>query len=402
MSAADLIPPQSLSVACYMGYFGMNPGANPIANDTDAKVWCAGQFNSYMSGAAHYLAISFGRPAIILGACFPFLLLNLLIAISRLVKIINARSVFLMISTLGQLTFMGSIAFALSDSDVNTQASDYSGMTGITIMLIFLCMAGITRFSQVITGTRRRHIFARGSCAIMLLYGCLLGALAGKEITDSPSHPTVFSKQFIGLFLVPIFVYLLGGLFCFSWNLPSAYPSRSTVASGSRTDASPFAMLKTLRIVNDSMMFTVVAICISQLAVAFILRSTVYANSVICLHVSFILFVENIFETITNAIRGRGIFAGYTSHNPSENHRGHMGHSSHIMQTDPVFRASGALPPGSPRVEPSESGIGYTSYGGGHQKENWGFDKEANTSSSALKYPPVAAPAGRRDERRGR
>ncbi|KAJ3157739.1 hypothetical protein HDU89_000117 [Geranomyces variabilis] len=355
---------------------------------------------TYTSGVAHYISTSFGRPAIILGCCFPFLLLNLVIAISRLVKILNARSVFLMISTLGQLVFVGSIAWALCDSNVDTKPSDYSGVIGITIMLIFVCVAGITRFSQVITSTRRRHLLQRGSSAIVLLYGCLLCTLAAKEVTDSTDHPTVFSQRFIGLFLVPVLIYLFGGLFCFSWNLPSAFPNRSTL-SVSRSE-SPFAMLKTLRIVNDAMMFAVAAVCVSQLSVAFVLRRTVYGTAVICLHVSMILFIENIFETITNAIRGRGIFSGYTSNHPSDNHRGHMGaHSSHIINSDPVFRTSGALP-GSPRVEPSESGVGIAAYGGGHQKENWGFEKDPGSSVSTIKYPPAAAPTRRRDEDRER
>ncbi|KAJ3180095.1 hypothetical protein HDU87_002320 [Geranomyces variabilis] len=396
MSGSDApVPSASLQAACGVGFLALNPGATPA----DAQAFCTQQFTIYGSGLAHFVSTSFGQPAIILGCCFPFLLLNLIIAISRLVKILNARSVFLMISTLGQLVFVASIAWALCDSNVDTVPSDYSGVIGITIMLIFVCVAGITRFSQVIVSTRRRHLLQRGSCAIVLAYGCLLCALAAKEVTDSLDHPTIFSKRFIGLFLVPVLIYLLGGLFCFSWNLPSAFPSRSN-PSVSRAE-SPFAMLKTLRIVNDAMMFAVAAVCVSQLSVAFVLRRTVYGTAVICLHVSIILFIENIFETITNAIRGRGIFSGYTSNNPSDNHRGHMGHSSHVINSDPVFRTSGALP-GSPRVEPSESGIGIAAYGGVHQKENWGFEKEAGSSVATVKYPPSAAPARRRDDDRER
>ncbi|KAJ3018183.1 hypothetical protein HKX48_003045 [Thoreauomyces humboldtii] len=181
-------------------------------------------------------------------------------------------------------------------------------------MEIFLTMAAVVRFAHVITKTKHRKMFQRGLCVTLLLYGCVLGVQAGREIAASVTQPTIFSRVFIGLFFVPIIVYLIGGLFCFSWNLPSKFQSSSSSAGPDQT----FTLLKTLRITNDVMMGLVIALCISELGLVFPLRTSNYNNPVVCLHVTIILFIENVFETVTNGLRGRGVFSGYTSDRPSE------------------------------------------------------------------------------------
>ncbi|KAI8912230.1 hypothetical protein DFJ77DRAFT_467401 [Powellomyces hirtus] len=303
-----LLPSDVLINACITGAIQSTGGQQA------AIAFCETELTKYATDVGRAVSVIFGGPALVLGACWPFVLVSLIIATSRLFKLVSARSVFLMIATLGDLTFVCSIAYALHSSDANFKAADQSGLVGIVIMLIFTCMAGITRFSHVITRSKYRRMFARGSCTIMLIYGVALGYQAGREIADSPVHPTIFSTFFIGLFFIPVIVYLLGGLFCFSWNLPSS-TGRSTPSGG---QAEPFAMLKTLRLVNDVMMGIVIAVCISQLGVVFPLRTTAYNNSTVCLHVSIILFIENIFETVTNALRGRNAFSGYTSDRPTE------------------------------------------------------------------------------------
>ncbi|KAI8589360.1 hypothetical protein BDZ88DRAFT_418603 [Geranomyces variabilis] len=373
-------PPANFSAACVTGYLALTKSQNAA----DGVAFCTEQFKLYTASVADTISNAFGGPALVLGACWPFLMVSLLISISRLIKIINARSVFLVISSLGNAVFVLAVAYALHSSSSNFLASDQAGLVGLVIMLIFVCMAGIVRFAHVITKTRYRNMFQRGMCAGYLLYGGFLAWQAGKEIADAPVYPTIFSQRFVFLFLVPVVVYLLGGLFCFSWNLPSA---RSTAVSSGATSGAeqPFAMLRTLRLVNDVMMGIILAVCISQLGVAFPVRKTTYNNSVVCLHVSILLFIENIFETVTNSLRGRGVFS-----QPSEL-------STFSRQHHPYQNTSAAsYPPGaggpSGKVVPEPAGGSSSKVGPAGSyigRESWAFKgQEPGYGTAGPSYPP--------------
>ncbi|KAJ3022311.1 hypothetical protein HKX48_006498 [Thoreauomyces humboldtii] len=304
-------PSQQLQTACVVGYMYQNPNGT----EADAIGFCVLQLGTYATSVASVIAAEFGGPGMVVGACWPFLAISIGVATSRMFSRFNARSVFLMMGTIGNLVFTGSIAYALHSSDADYAVSDRTGSVGLIMMIIFLCMAGITRFCHVITKTKHRQLFQRGLCSAVFLYGIALGVLVLREVANSQVHPTVFNKVFVALFFIPLLVYLLGGLFCFSWNLPSSFGTNSSSAGGNDT----FTMLKTLRLVNDIMMGIIATLCVSELSVVFPLRTSGYNNAIICLHVTIMLFVENIFETVTNALRGKGAFSsGLQSDKPSE------------------------------------------------------------------------------------
>ncbi|KND00041.1 uncharacterized protein SPPG_04385 [Spizellomyces punctatus DAOM BR117] len=304
--SGTLLPSANLSTACVVGFKAISFTVGLNATDNEAIDFCRTQISGFAAGVAQQAATSFGGPGVVIGASLPWIFVGLIIAIMRLFRIVNARSLFLFIATLGNMAFASAIVYAFKGLDANYLVSDVVGLSGFIILLTFLAMAGITRFGQVITRTKRRKLFQRGLCTFVLLYAGLLGYRAGKEIIEAPSYPTTFTPLFTGLCFVPLVIYILGGLFCFSWNLPR---HALTLPGGNGR----IEVLRTLRIVNDVMMALVIALCVSELGCFFPLRTSSYNNSVACLHISIVLFIENIFETVSNAMRGKGVFSANTS-----------------------------------------------------------------------------------------
>ncbi|KAJ3019120.1 hypothetical protein HKX48_002363 [Thoreauomyces humboldtii] len=152
----------------------------------------------------------------------------------------------------------------------------------------------------------------------------MVGVLGLREIANAPSHPAVFGKLFVVLFFIPTVIYFLGGLFCFSWNLPSYQTSTNTASSGK---------LKTLRLVNDCQMGLVILLCLSELGAVIPLRTSIFNNPVVCLHGSMILFVENVFESASNIMRGLSGSSGFSTAAPTNGSRGVLTCSGQLMRS---------------------------------------------------------------------
>ncbi|KAJ3173276.1 hypothetical protein HDU88_004738 [Geranomyces variabilis] len=181
-------------------------------------------------------------------------MVSLLISISRLIKIINARSVFLVISSLGNAVFVLAVAYALHSSNSNFLASDQAGLVGLVIMLV--------------------------------------------------GH----------------------------------------------------------------------------------MKETTYNNSVVCLHVSILLFIENIFETVTNALRGRGVFS-----QPSELSTFSRQHPHPYQNTSTTSYPPGAGGP-SGKVVPEPAGGSSSKVGPAGSyigRESWAFKgQEPGYGTAGPSYPP--------------
>lgn len=77
-------------------------------------------------------------PALVLGACWPFLLLSLLLSVSRLVRSPSPRAVLLFVAALGNGVFVLAVAYALHSSGSNFLAADQAGLVGLIVMLVSL------------------------------------------------------------------------------------------------------------------------------------------------------------------------------------------------------------------------------------------------------------------------
>ncbi|KAJ3020171.1 hypothetical protein HKX48_001223, partial [Thoreauomyces humboldtii] len=349
-------PSAALQSACGNGYiyeaYATYGITMPLAN---ATAFCLEQFGLFATDVetatiavataecavvANEVAVDFGGPGIILGTSIPFIVFNLMTCLLRIRKVRNTRAAFLLVATLGSIMFASSIAADCHDLYANYYASDVSGLLGIIILLIFIAMAGVTRFVQVIVRERARFYLQHGITAALLVYGCIITYVGQKEVYDAPSHPYRVSPMFVGLLYIPIATYFLGGIFGFSWNLPSAMPNKagSRGSAAINTRSSQSSALKDIRIVNDVAMSTVMLLCLAELGVLIPLRTSVYNNSSICLISSLILFVENIFEKLIRAVRKAGqqrpnVVRSLPGTTPSHTSRGNQPVPSNVSQS---------------------------------------------------------------------
>ncbi|KAI9013184.1 hypothetical protein BC832DRAFT_284085 [Gaertneriomyces semiglobifer] len=289
-----------ITTACVVGYQAILGQSGQAPTQAAAIAFCQEQAQSFMFPFLLDISKQFGFPGIVVGASLPFILIGLVIALLRLRKIVNARSICIFVATLGNLTFAGAITYGFKGIDAEFLISDVVGVTGFIIVLTFLSMAGILRYQQVITSRSKRMYFKYILIVVLLGFAGVMGYTAADQIINSPQYPTRFNVLFSALPFGPLLIYVCGGLFCFSRNLPKSLWKEA----GNNTD-----VLKTLRRTNDIMMAAITVIIISQLAVLFPLRETAFNNSVACLHLSMCLFIENIFETTTNALRGKSFFS---------------------------------------------------------------------------------------------
>lgn len=72
----------------------------------------------------------------VVGASWPFIFIGMIIAVLRLWKIVNARSVFLFVATLGNAVFASSVTYGFRGLDVNYAISDITGACGFIILLV--------------------------------------------------------------------------------------------------------------------------------------------------------------------------------------------------------------------------------------------------------------------------
>ncbi|KAJ3190487.1 hypothetical protein HDU85_000786 [Gaertneriomyces sp. JEL0708] len=289
-----------ISTACVVGYQAILGQSGQAPTQAEAIAFCQAQAQAFMFPFLLDISQQFGFPGIVVGASIPFIIIGLVIALLRLRKIVNARSVCIFVATLGNLAFAGAISYGFKGIDADYLISDVVGVTGFIIVVTFLSMAGILRYQQVITSRSKRMYFKYILIVVLLGFAGVMGYTAADQIINASQYPTRFNVLFSALPFGPLLIYVCGGLFCFSRNLPKSLWKEA----GNNTD-----VLKTLRRTNDIMMAAITVIIISQLAVLFPLRETAYNNSVACLHLSMCLFIENIFETTTNALRGKSFFS---------------------------------------------------------------------------------------------
>ncbi|KAJ3007455.1 hypothetical protein HKX48_009108 [Thoreauomyces humboldtii] len=306
----------ALLQACIVGFTVTVPNST----STDGTAFCTTQVRDLADGLAKEISGDFGGPNIVLGASIPIMVTGGAVAVLRLRKIQNARSWYLLVGTLGNILLASAMISVSSSFKIEaSRASDMGGIVGADITVTFLALSGITRFVQVLARADRRRQLERCLGVGLFLFQFVIIYMAHREVWASKVHPTQLSFAFDAMLYTPIIVYTLGGLFCFSWNLPSF-----SVSSDNASD--PFTTLKTLRLINDVGMAIVILLCLGELGVIVFLRATMYNNQAACLFASLILFVENMFETVNNGLRGRNLLTG------AENLRGGGGgHASSIV-----------------------------------------------------------------------
>ncbi|KAI8817365.1 uncharacterized protein EV422DRAFT_221809 [Fimicolochytrium jonesii] len=294
-------PSVNLQNACAMGYLASTKTTDPLA----AMAFCQKEFTDFGVNVAYTVGPKFGGPSLVLGACLPFLAISFIVAIIRLWKRMSLRAAFLMLAVAGNVCFMTAIMIATVKPPASI-FTDKLGVLGLLTILTFVTMAAIIR-SSILMKESRRKLFVGITCGALAIYGGGLVYLALKEINDSPTVPTRFSVRFVGFFYIPLIVYIIAGLFCFSWNLPKHWGA--TNVSGNNGGSSRVAaMIRTLRVVNDFMMGFVLVVCLSELAVVFPLRTSDFGNPSACLHMTLILFLENMFETVSNLLKNNHAF----------------------------------------------------------------------------------------------
>ncbi|KAJ3017419.1 hypothetical protein HKX48_003555 [Thoreauomyces humboldtii] len=285
-------------MACLSGYLVENAYTN--ATLPEATAFCTLELATFGNDVANTVVDEYGEPGVVLGASFPFVAASVILCFGRLCSYRNARACFLAVATLCNIVLAANLATGLSSKDENYLVLDKIGMASSVFMLTFTSMAGIQRFVQVLGNAKHRRWIERGLCVGLPIYGILLTVMGEHEISVATVHPTVYSAQFEGAMFIPTTVYLLGGMFCFSANLPSFKPTSITE---SRQD--PFAVIKMLRLVNDIMMAIVMLLSAFQLIVSLPWRSSVYTSERLCLLSSVVLCVENAFEMVMSIARSR-------------------------------------------------------------------------------------------------
>ncbi|KAI9097271.1 hypothetical protein DFS34DRAFT_593945 [Phlyctochytrium arcticum] len=285
-------PKIDLGMACVLGFQGIMNESGIPTDMSAAMGFCGGEMQRF--GTAVSREISY--PAMVTGLCVPFVAAGLVLSITRLFRIVNPRAIFLLAGNVGSLLILSMIIYAYQIDGVNWFVSDSVGVAGFLLLLLTLPLAGIIRFTAVIVNRQRRQMVQYSVSGMLLIWTVVAGYVGGSEIHKSTESPVKFTPIFYGLCFVPLVTYASAGFIFFSYNL-----SRLKAQTGEN-------VLHTLKVVNDGMMVAVLILTVIQMCVMLPLRTTYYSNSVACLNVSAAHLVENVFESITNLVRGRAFF----------------------------------------------------------------------------------------------
>lgn len=262
----------------------------------DQATFCLNFFENFTSAVIQSAAPRISGPTVLVGICIPILIAGIVICFCRLFRIFNIRSVALLFSTLGASLLIGSSLYACLSFIGDFKTTDLIGVIGLSVALTFLLMASVVRFSQVINAPGRRKLFEVSMILLSLILGAIQIGLGFYIIENSATSPTIFPEWYISLSFLPILIYMICGLFGFSWKLPR------------KADNPGMKLLRTLRVVNDILMALAILVAIGYAISFFLLRKFYYGASLASLAVTLLITIENIFESVINAVRGESLF----------------------------------------------------------------------------------------------
>ncbi|KAI8822872.1 uncharacterized protein EV422DRAFT_522471 [Fimicolochytrium jonesii] len=307
MASSDTPSPSlALQQACGTGFMATGQAADPAAAGALVQLG----FTEFGAAVSNYTQVQLlfqatpiiasaaiseaSGPILIIGVTIPFVILGLLLAGLRLRRIVNVRSATVFVAEVCHAIWVASQIAAIRMGGFGDKTADYVAVGSFMGMLILTAYSGLLRGSQVIINEEKRKRVRQIGAAVLFLFGIGFFYEGYSEVHNSTSSPTRFSNLFCGLPFIPIGLYIVCGTLAFSWNLPKE--SLNNVSGG-------FSRLKTMRVMNDAMGAAVIFFATTELVIMFPLQHSNYFNPMATLNMTGMLFVENLFETVSTVLQ---------------------------------------------------------------------------------------------------